>query len=899
MCGKAVWFFILLCNTCVLAQNKTIDSLQWALQREGNQQTKSDILHELAAQTWDYDFERGLAYAQEALKFAKAEKYLQGQAQALTDIGLYYYFKGDYTQALVNYKESNRVIQGTLYSRYPAYTLVRIANLFRVQAQFDSALFYYHLTEKTLDRKENIFSRSSLYQNLGILNNDLSNFAEAIDYFKKAIKIRTDLRDTSLVAESWNGMGQSYKGLSKFDSAIFFFDKAHVIAKRHNNPEFEMYYFLNRGEIHFLQGEYSSAINLYSKALEILKEHDFQRYYIIALKNIGQVLFAKSEYTGALEHYQRAMRIAQKMNSRQEVAQLNADIGWLYAAQQNDSLSFRYANLSLSKMEEIKDIAGIAFANNLIGYIYFTKEEYEKSIAYYEKALDLREKINSQVLIASTLFNIARVLEEQGLLQKALEYQLKAAESNVRNVDREGIVFSYNSLGSLYTKLGDYRKAETYLLSAQKLATEITQPLRKLENFKYLINLYKGKSDFVKALEYSEYYIALDDSIFNIQATGKMAEMNSLYELQNKEQEIQLLNQQNEIKQNQILLQQGKIKYQSFFLIFTVVGILFLLIIAYVLWRYYKAKSKINLQLVNLNKEIQEQKEEIQAQSEELQETNESLKMLNSNLVEKGEQIQAQSEELTQANEFISSSNRNLELKVDERTTALKQAYKELDTFFYRSSHDFRRPLTTLMGLAEVAKITLKDRSALELFGKVNETAIGVDRMLIKLQSVSLIASSELVYGEIDFDRKIDHVCELLHSSIIDKRVKIVRQVKLERLFYSYPAIIEIIIQNIIENAIYYTRQDPEIIIRIEDQQRTLKIEIGDNGEGIAPEFQNRIFEMYFRANEKSKGNGLGLYIVKKAVDKLGGVISFTSRRGEGTVFTVNLPFDQKSLEFV
>ncbi len=132
-----------------------------------------------------------------------------------------------------------------------------------------------------------------------------------------------------------------------------------------------------------------------------------------------------------------------------------------------------------------------------------------------------------------------------------------------------------------------------------------------------------------------------------------------------------------------------------------------------------------------MNREISEQNEEITVQSEELRENNELLHNLNREIHEQKEEIEAQSEELIESNETISRVNARLEEKVEARTTELKQAYTELDTFFYRSSHDFRRPLTTFMGLAEVAKITVKDNVALELFEKINETARNLDKMLM------------------------------------------------------------------------------------------------------------------------------------------------------------------------
>jgi signal transduction histidine kinase len=108
--------------------------------------------------------------------------------------------------------------------------------------------------------------------------------------------------------------------------------------------------------------------------------------------------------------------------------------------------------------------------------------------------------------------------------------------------------------------------------------------------------------------------------------------------------------------------------------------------------------------------------------------------------------------------------------------------------------------------------------------------------------------------------------------------------------FYSYPALLRIIIENLVENSIFFSGpSDPVIRFKAFSSGGDVVIEVHDNGEGIPTEYQDRMFEMYFRANERSKGNGLGLYIVKKAVDKLGGVITVTSELHRGTSFAIRI----------
>jgi signal transduction histidine kinase len=123
------------------------------------------------------------------------------------------------------------------------------------------------------------------------------------------------------------------------------------------------------------------------------------------------------------------------------------------------------------------------------------------------------------------------------------------------------------------------------------------------------------------------------------------------------------------------------------------------------------------------------------------------------------------------------------------------------------------------------------------------------------------------------------------------KNVKVGFESKLSGPFVSYPAMVKTIMENLIENAIQFCGFDhPYVKVIATESGRYVTLEVQDNGQGIQAEYQDRVFEMYFRGSERSKGNGLGLYIVQKAVQKLEGSITMSSIYEKGTTFTVMLP---------
>ena len=295
--------------------------------------------------------------------------------------------------------------------------------------------------------------------------------------------------------------------------------------------------------------------------------------------------------------------------------------------------------------------------------------------------------------------------------------------------------------------------------------------------------------------------------------------------------------------------------------------------------------------MVERNSELANSQITLATQSRELEAANTNLRVLNMELAQKQDELEAQSEELRESNPVISSLNENLEDKVQERTRKLEQAYLELDTFFYRSSHDFRRPLTTFMGLAEVAKITVKDKNALDLFDKVKETAANLDRMLIKLQSISDIGSEQYIVKPIIFEEVFKNAFYLYKDALSAMDARVLIKAEPVENFYSFPAFINIIVANLLENAIqFHQRNDPSIGLEAASNDGGIEITVWDNGMGVKDEIKDHVFEMFFRGSEYSKGNGLGLYIVKKAVEKLQGRISFSSTFNEGTTVKIWLP---------
>lgn len=256
--------------------------------------------------------------------------------------------------------------------------------------------------------------------------------------------------------------------------------------------------------------------------------------------------------------------------------------------------------------------------------------------------------------------------------------------------------------------------------------------------------------------------------------------------------------------------------------------------------------------------------------------------------------LKKQKEKLVLANDEIKRINENLEGIVFERTKMLEETNKELDTVLYRASHDLRSPVCSIIGLCNIAT-TVSNEESTELLEKVVQTTVGMDKLLKKLSIISEINNPKDL-SPIKLSKAIKEIEQDFKQTIKDHRINFVVECPDDLVISSYPYLIEVILSNLIENALFFCKikrsKHYRVILSVGMNENYLELSLYDNGIGVDSGISDRLFDMFFRGNEYSKGNGLGLYIVQKAVYALNGQIAVESDPGKFTRFVVQLPLE-------
>lgn len=873
-------------NFVAFSQSQKIDSLK-SLSESLTGTKKADVLNKLALELASYDNEAFTKTANEALNLSEQLHYQKGKAEALIYLALSYYTNQKSDTSIQILKESIKLSKKIGDNGLLGYGLTQLGRTHMNLDHADSGLYYLKESYAVLKDSLNPQYLARVYYMLADYYGIENQQENQLKYLKKCLAIRRALNDQSLVWVSVR-IASYYIDHYAYKEAMQYLDDAqNILGKDTINNEYISAIREQYATIYFKQGNYPRSLALFYAVRKFYEQNSYHQDQAKLLLNIGLVFDNQGNYEAALKHYFEGIAITTANKYEYEQTKLEYSIAWAYFRLRQYTTAESYVKKAMASAETHHHQAELATTFNLMGLIADEQNNNADAFNYFNKALKIRAEHGDSLRVAATLFNIALLHEKLGDLKPSLDFQLRSLSLQEAGNNLQGMAYSYQGCGQLYTKLRSFQKAEYYLNKAEQISKKIKANYILVKVYEAKRALYSVQSKFDTAMQYTKLYDNLKDSIFNEGLSSRISILENIYQLQEKESQIQLLNQEKKIQEDSLIIKNAQIRQQQFVIFTIILSLLLVSVVAFIIFRYYK-------KVKSLNHEITEQNEEIQAQTEELTEYNDSLSKLNREIFEKNEEILAQAEELTESNNSISCINETLEQRIEMRTSELKQAYKELDTFFYRSSHDFRRPLTTFMGLAEVAKLTVKDNAALELFEKVNETARSLDKMLFKLQSISDVGSHELIYKEVFIRDVFEMELNRFKGELDKKQIHTTISVNVQESFCSYPALIMIIVQNLIENAIdFSTNISPIINLSALEKGGEVIIEVHDNGQGISPEYMERVFDMYFRANDRSKGNGLGLYIVKKTVQKLNGRIEISSFLRKGTTVRVFLPNHQ------
>ena len=233
------------------------------------------------------------------------------------------------------------------------------------------------------------------------------------------------------------------------------------------------------------------------------------------------------------------------------------------------------------------------------------------------------------------------------------------------------------------------------------------------------------------------------------------------------------------------------------------------------------------------------------------------------------------------------------EEKLRDKNEELVKINNELDSFVYRAAHDLRAPLASVLGLINISKIEKDENKRNEYLDKMTDCINKLDNFINKIIHYSRNSRLVVNYEKLDFHEIFGEI--FTHLQYFEGVENVTRELNIDAQipFYSDKVRVTEALQNLLVNAVQFRKtyiDHPYIKISVETNYSKAKIVVEDNGNGIHDDHKDKVFNMFYRASEQSTGSGLGLYIVKEIIKKLGGTIRLSTQLKKGSTFTIEIP---------
>jgi class 3 adenylate cyclase len=351
----------------------------------------------------------------------------------------------------------------------------------------------------------------------------------------------------------------------------------------------------------------------------------YQKGIALSNKYLGNAYYYQDDYINALDNWNRALEMYQKMNDKDGIANMQSNIGAIYKNQGNDAKALEFFFNSLRICEETGDRLRIVTALNNIGSVYQHKSTtYDKALEYYLKALEMNDVLKEKsdigklygnigeiylekgnadsalyyfrkeqasfegtVDIAYSLYNIGRVYELRKQYDTALVYQQRAYDSASINDAKLNMILALKETAGILVKDGKFPVALQTYLRAEKFANELHSTYDLKDIYSGIALTYSKLMDYNKAFEYQNRLLDIKDSIYNKETDQKLANYEFDFEMEKKQNRIDLLNKNNQ-------LQELDIRRQKFAKNAFLAGFGMIVVLAFILYRNYRNKVKVN-----------------------------------------------------------------------------------------------------------------------------------------------------------------------------------------------------------------------------------------------------------------------------------------------------------------
>ncbi|AEH01541.1 ATP-binding protein [Lacinutrix sp. 5H-3-7-4] len=623
-----------------------------------------------------------------------------------------------------------------------------------------------------------------------------------------------------------------------YDRALKFVRKTEEISEALNYQKGVANVIYYKALIYNKKDDYINALNQYKRAKSLFTT--LQDTISIAKVNsqLGVIEIERGHYNTGLKYALSGIKILEQKQLNSELSSTYKSLAKAYQNNGSIEKAIDYNLKSLEIEELTNDKNGLIISNKNLAQLYLKKEDYNKAIRYFENALNYANGNNLE-LKAEILPELGGAYIKNENYKIAADNLAEAIKLNRSLNKTNGILMSLNNLGELNYLKKNFRTAENQLLEAGKIGRSSNNKVALLQNYRLMKSLDSTKGDFESAFAWQREYFKIKNSLDaeKIQFKPVVEEPEIIEEVLTANNNSIIVNQPTEGMVNKKSLDRLKLVFYALLAAFAVVLVFFVLF-------YMKRKGR-----VKYTRDLEAKNKKIELQNEAILEQSKHLESIN----------------------------------------------KVKDKLFSIVSHDLKDSLTSTKGFIDLLKEgQLSQEEFHNLLPELSENANNASLLLFNLLnwSKSQMQSLEPKPSLFDVQEVFLDKIKLVEQKMQIKGILLIDNT-LRDFVYADRSMIEIVIQNLLANAVKFCRTGDTIKISNTISNGNAIISVSDTGIGISIENQNKLFNSSTFSTigtSNEKGTGLGLTICKELIELNEGRIWVDSEINKGSTFFVELP---------
>ncbi len=669
-------------------------------------------------------------------------------------------------------------------------------------------------------------------------------------------------------AKYLKGMALTVSG--KYLLAQQAFDESIALSQKLQDKTLLAQSYVGSAIIFTRNAEYDKAKKLYESSILILTDNGNHQALAEAYFRFGKHKFFTGDNETSLDYYNQSLKIYEGLEDKKGVSDVTYWIGVFYEGLNDEEKALQYYFDSRVIKEEIQDIRGLSHSNLSLGAVHWENGNYETAMDYYRQSLAGYSKLGDRSSAARVYNNMGLVYEDWNKLDSALVYHEKSLEVHTELKSTIGLIRSYSNLGETYLLQKDYNRAKANFSKA-KWHSEISERQTSLT---YIHD--KLAEAFIGMKQLDSASIYLDRSLELATEKDDYSVIESIY-----------------FHLSRLEKEKGNYKRAL---------------------EYYELHKKVadSLSRTQKDKELAEIQAKYDTEKQEkeiigLQQENEK-RTLWRNVFAVGT-LATLGFALLLFQLFRLRNRKNKARLAAEETQRLEleKLDKMKSRFFGNISHEFRTPLTLILGPLEKIRKNI-DNSLQPTVDIIERNGNRLLKLINQLLDLSKIES-----GRVALKASLIDVVPLLKgwvtsfSSLAEtKDIKLDFNAEKDSCFvYIDHEKMEEVIINLLSNAFKYTANGGQIVVAIREKRKNEKeylgISVSDTGTGIPEQEIEHIFDRFYQASnadaEDVTGTGIGLSLIKELVELHKGTVHVKSAMDKGSTFEVLLPLGREHLD--